>query len=142
MIEKITYIAFDGEEFEEKEDCVAHEKSLSDMSEHVRLFDADFSPIEWNPEDYDGMWDNLTYIVIEPHYEEEVEEWWNDTFYEMLSVSPFYELDRDWKYWLMSNHSNEPTILVLGFNGNEYWEIFNKIYAETNKIAKGLNALF
>ena len=138
MIEKITYIAFDGEEFEKKEDCVAHEKSLSETSDHVRLFAADFSPIEWDPEDYDGMWNNLTYIVIEPHHEEEVEEWWNNTFYEMLGVSPFYELDRDWKCWLMSNHSNEPTILVYGFQGNDYWEIFNKIYTETNKIADAL----
>lgn len=141
MIEKITYIAFDGEEFESKEDCVAHEKSLSAMGEHVRLFDEDFSPIEWNPEDYDGMWNKLTYIVIEPHYEKEVEEWWNNTFYEMLGVSPFYVLDLDWERWLMSYHGNEPTILVYGFQDSNYWEIFNEIHAKANKIAKGLGIL-
>lgn len=138
MIEKITYIALDGEEFETKEACAAHEESLSKMSEYVRLFAADFSPIEWNPKDYDGMWNNLTYIVIEPHHEEEVEEWWNKTFYEILGVSPFYELGHDWHYWLKYGHSDKPTILALGFRGSEYWKIFNKIYTETNKIADAL----
>lgn len=142
MIEKITYIAFDGEEFESKEACAAHEKSLSDMSEHIRLFDADFSPIEWNPEDYDGMWNNLTYIVIEPHHEEEIEEWWNKTFYEMLGVSPFYELDYEWEAWKRTNHNDEPITLVYGFQGNGYWEILNNIHTEANKIAKGLGVLF
>lgn len=141
MIEKITYIAFDGEEFESKEACAAHEKSLSETSEHVRLLTADFTPIEWNPEDYDGMWNKLTYIVIEPHYEEEVENWWNDTFYEMLGVSPFYELGHEWEIWKRTHHDNKPTILAFGFGGAEYWENFNKIYAETNKIAKRLGVL-
>lgn len=139
MIEKITYIAFDGEEFETKEACVAHEESLSKMSEHVRLFAADFSPIEWNPEDYDGMWSNLTYIVIEPHHEEEAEEWWDNTFHEMLGISPFDDLAYGWRQWKKTHHDDKPTILVYDFLGSGYWEIFNEIYAKVNKIA---NALF
>lgn len=141
MIEKITYIAFDGEEFDSKEACAAHEKSLSVMNEHVRLLAADFSPIKWNPEDYDGMWDNLSYIVIEPHHEEEAEEWWNNTFYEMLSVSPFDELSLGWRQWKKNHRDDKPTILVYNFLGGGYWEIFNEISAKVDKIAKGLGIL-
>ena len=138
MIEKITYIAFDGEEFETKEACAAHEESLSKMSEHVRLFAADFSPIEWNPGDYSGMWDELAYIVIKPHHEEEAEEWWDNTFFEMLNVSPFKDIGYDWKMWKKGSHGNKPVVLVYDYLGSGYWEIFNNIYAEVNKIADAL----
>jgi hypothetical protein len=139
MIEKITYIAFDGEEFEAEEDCVAHEKSLSETNEHVRLFAADFSPIKWNPENYDGMWAYLSYIVIEPHYEEEAEEWWNNTFCAMLDVSPFSNLDHIWSDWLRTDHGDEPTILAYDFNNDDDWVILNKIYSRVHNAIKSLN---
>lgn len=138
MIEKITYIAFDGEEFETKEACATHEKSLSEMSEHVQLFAADLSPIEWNPGDYSSMWDELTYIVIKPHHEEEAEKWWDNTFFEMLNVSPFKDIGYDWKIWKKGSHDNKPVVIIYDYQGSGYWEIFNNIYAEVNKIADAL----
>lgn len=136
---KVTYVANDGTEFENEEECLAYEKSFSEMSEFVQFFDQDFSSVEWNPEDYDRMWNYIFYIVIEPHREKEVEDWWNKTFYNMLGVSPFYELDYDWRHWLKSNHGDEPTILVYNFNGNQVWEIFNEIYTKINETVKRLD---
>lgn len=139
MIEKITYIAIDGEEFETKEACIAHEESLPKMNEHVQLLDRDLIPIRWTPENYESMWDNLTYIIIEPHREEEAENWWNETFYEKLGVSPFNDINYEWKLWKRTSHDNKPVVLIYDFQDCGYWEIFNNIYSKVNKIA---NALF
>ena len=86
---KTIYIANDGTEFENREECLAYETSLTSECDFVQLYNHDGEPIKWNPDDYDGMWNDLYYIVIEPHREKEVEEWWKNTFYTMLSVSPF-----------------------------------------------------
>ena len=139
MIEKITYIAFDGEEFETKEACAAYEKKFSEMNEHVQLFAADFSPIEWTPGNYDSMWDNLSYIIIEPHYEEEVAVWWSNTFYPMLGVSPFSYLGRIWSDWLKTDHGDEPTILTYDFNNDGEWVILNEIYYKVHNAFKRLD---
>jgi hypothetical protein len=139
MKTKVTYIANDGTEFENKEECLAYEKSFSEMSEFVQLFDQDFLPVEWNPNDYERMWNHTYYIVIEPHREEEVEEWWNNTFCAMLGVSPFGDLERDLSHWLKTNHGDEPTILAFDFCGNDDWVILNNIYHEAKVITKGLN---
>ena len=136
---KTTYIANDGTEFETEAECLAYEETLSQMSEYVQLFDRDFSPVEWNPENYDGMWNHTYYIVIEPHREEEVEEWWNNTFCAQLGVSPFSDLDHDWKQWKKGDHGDEPTILAYEFCNNSDWCILNEVYAEMKDVVRGLD---
>lgn len=139
MKTKVTYIANDGTEFENKEECIAYENSFSKMSEFVQFFDQNFLPIKWNPDDYEYMWNHLYYIVIEPHREEEVEEWWSNTFYAQLGVSPFSGLDCDWSYWLRTDHGDEPTILAYDFNDDDDWVILNKIYSKVRNAIKDLD---
>lgn len=138
---KVTYIANDGTEFEDREECLAYEKSFSEMSEYVQLFDCEFKPIEWNPENYERMWNYTYYIVIEPHREEEVEEWWGKTFCTQLGVSPFGDLDLDWNRWKKNDHGDEPTILAYSFNDNnsDEWIILNELYTEVLRTIKGLD---
>ena len=136
---KVTYIANDGTEFENMEECLAYEKSFSEMSDFIQLYDRDGKPIEWNPNNYDDMWNHLYYIIIEPHREEEAEEWWTNSFGAMLNVDPFYEMDNDWKAWKHHDHGDEPTVLVFDFGGNESWIIFNEVYDEVKGILHGLD---
>ena len=136
---KVIYIANDGMEFENKEECLAYEKSFSEMSEFVQFFDQNFLPIKWNPDDYEYMWNHIYYIVIEPHHEEEVEEWWSNTFYAQLGVSPFSDLDCDWSYWLRTDHGDEPTILAYNFNNDDDWVILNEIYSKVRNTIKDLD---
>lgn len=136
---KVTYVANDGTEFEDREECLQHEKSFSEMNEFVQFFDRDFCPVEWNPDDYDRMWNHIYYIVIEPHREEEVEEWWANSFGAMLNVDPFYEMDNDWKAWKHHDHGDEPTVLVFDFEENDSWIIFNEVYDEVKGILHGLD---
>lgn len=139
MKTKVTYIANDGTEFENKEECLAYEKSFSEMSEFVQFFDQNFLPIKWNPDDYEYMWNHIYYIVIEPHREKEVEEWWGNTFCAMLGVSPFGDLDYDWSYWLKTDHGDEPTILAYDFNDDDNWIILNEIYSKIRNTIKDLD---
>lgn len=141
MKAKVTYIANDGTEFENKEECLAYENSFSKMSEFVQFFDQNFLPIKWNPDDYDYMWNHIYYIVIEPHREKEVEEWWGNTFYAQLGVSPFSDLDCDWSYWLRTDHGDEPTILAYDFNDDDDWVILNEIYSNVRNIIKSLDLM-
>ena len=136
---KVTYIAKDGTEFEDREECLAYEETLSQMSEYVRLFNRDFSPVEWNPENYDGMWNAIYYVIIEPHREAEVEEWWDKTFSTQLGVSPFSELDHDWKQWKKDDHGDEPTVLAYEFCNSDDWCILNEVYAEMKDVVRGLD---
>lgn len=136
---KVTYIANDGTEFEDRKECLAYEKSFSEMSDFIQLYDRDGKPIEWNPNNYDDMWNHLYYIVIEPHREEEAEEWWTNSFGAMLNVDPFYEMDNDWKAWKHHDHGDEPTVLVFDFGGNDSWIIFNEVYDEVKGIIHGLD---
>jgi hypothetical protein len=135
---KVTYIANDGTEFENREECLAHEKSFSEMSEFIQFFDQNFLPVEWNPDNYERMWNRIYYIVIEPHREEEAEEWWSNTFYAQLGVSPFSELD-DWSYWLRTGHGDEPTIIAYDFNDDDDWVILNEIYSKVHNTVKSLD---
>ena len=136
---KTTYIADDGTEFETEAECLAYEETLSQMSEYVQLFNRDFSPVEWNPENYEGMWNHTYYIIIEPHREEEVEEWWHNTFYTQEGVSPFHELNDEWCDWKYHDHGDEPTVLAFDFGGNDSWIIFNTLYNEAREIVKRLD---
>lgn len=136
---KTIYIANDGTEFENREECLAYETSLTSECDFVQLYNHDGEPIKWNPDDYDGMWNDLYYIVIEPHREKEVEEWWKNTFYTMLSVSPFENIDYDWSYWLRTDHGDKPTILAFDFNGDDDWVILNEIYSKVRDIVKSLD---
>ena len=135
---KTTYIAVDGTEFEDQEECQKYEASLNTMCEHVQFYDDYFKPVEWNPENYDSMWNHLYYIVIEPHHDQEVEEWWDNTFYNMSGVSPFNELDYEWRDWKYHDHGDEPTILAFNFGGNDSWIIFNALYNEAKEVVKRL----
>lgn len=136
---KTVYIANDGTEFENEEECLQYESSFTAMCEFVQFYDRDFNPIAWNPEDYEAMWNHLYYIVIEPHQEAEVEEWWNNTFNTMLGVSPFSDLGCVWSYWLTTGNGDEPTILAYDFNDNNDWVILNEIYSKTHNIIKSLD---
>ena len=136
---KTIYIANDGTEFEDEDECLRYESSFTAMCEFVQLYDNRFNPIEWNPADYEAMWNRLYYIVIEPHREQEVEDWWNDTFNNRIGVSPFGELDNEWHTWKRKGHGDEPAILAFDFDGNENWIIFNNIYHEVKKVIKRLN---
>ena len=135
---KVTYIAIDGTEFEDREECLQYESSFTAMSEFVQLYDRDFSPVEWNPENYEDMWNHIYYIVIEPHREKEVEEWWDNTFSAQLGVSPFGHLDSDWSRWLKTGHGDEPTIIAYDFNEDTDWVILNKIYSKACNTIKYL----
>lgn len=136
---KVTYIAADGTEFEDREECLAYEKSFSEMNEFVQFFDQDFRPVEWNPDDYERMWNRIYYIVIEPRREAEVEEWWNKTFCVMLGVSPFSDLDCDWSRWLKTDHGDDPTVLAYDFNSDDSWVILNEIYSKVRNTIKRLD---
>lgn len=136
---KTIYIADDGTEFEDEDECLQYESSLTAMCEFVQLYDRDFQPIAWNPEDYEAMWNHLYYIVIEPHREQEVEDWWHDSFCAMLGVSPFGDLDDEWHGWKRLGHGDEPTIIAFDFNGNNDWVILNEIYSNANNIIKSLD---
>lgn len=136
---KVTYIANDGTEFEDREECLAYEKSFSEMNEFVQFFDQNFLPVEWNPDDYDRMWNHIYYIVIEPHREAEVEEWWGKTFCAMLGVSPFGDLDYDWRHWSKTDHGDEPTVLAYNFDGGDDWMILNEIYSKVRNTIKSLD---
>lgn len=136
---KTTYIANDGTEFEDKEECLAYETSLASECDFVQLYDNDRKLIDWNPDDYDGMWNHLYYIVIEPHREEEAEEWWANSFGAMLDVDPFGDMDNDWKAWKYHYHGDEPTVLAFDFAGNDSWIIFNEVYDEVKGIVRGLD---
>ena len=139
MKTKVTYIANDGTEFENEEECLVYEKSFSEMNEFVQFFDQNFLPVEWNPENYDSMWNHTYYIVIEPHREAEVEEWWDKTFSTQLGVSPFSELDHEWKRWKKDDHGDEPTILAYEFCNSDDWCILNEVYAEMKDVVRGLD---
>lgn len=136
---KTTYIANDGTEFEDREECLAYETSLTSECNFIQLYDHDGELIEWNPNNYDDMWNRLYYIIIEPHREEEAEEWWTNSFGAMLNVDPFYEMDNDWKAWKHHDHCDEPTVLVFDFGGNDSWIIFNEVYDEVKGIVRGLD---
>lgn len=135
---KTVYIAKDGTEFEEEFECLAHEASLTSECDFIQLYDHDGEPIKWNPDNYDDMWNRLYFIVIEPHREEEAEEWWANSFGTMLSVDPFGEMDNDWKAWKYHCHGDEPTVLAFDFGGNDSWIIFNEVYDEVKGIVRGL----
>ena len=136
---KTTYIANDGTEFEDREECLAYETSLASECDFVKLYDNDGNLIDWNPDDYDGMWNHLYYIVIEPHREEEAEEWWANSFGVMLDVDPFGDMDNDWKAWKYHYHGDKPTVLAFDFGGNDSWIIFNEVYDEVKGIVRGLD---
>ena len=136
---KVTYIANDGTEFENKEECIAHETSLVSECDFIQLYDHDGKPIKWNPDNYDDMWNHLYYIVIEPHREKEVDEWWRNTFYAMLRVSPFDDIASDWLHWLRTDHGDEPTILAYDFNSDDDWVILNEIYSKVRDTIKSLD---
>lgn len=139
MKTKVTYIANDGTEFENKEECLTYEKSFSEMSEFVQFFNHNFLPIEWNPDDYEHMWNNIYYIVIEPHREAEAEQWWSQTFGTMLGVSPFEDIGCSWSYWLRTDHGDEPTILAYDFSGDDDWVLLNDIYSNVRNVIKSLD---
>lgn len=139
MKTKVTYIANDGTEFENREECLAHEKSFSKMNKFVQFFDHNFLPIEWNPDDYEYMWNHVYYIIIKPHHEKDVEEWWRNTFYTMLGVSPFDDIASDWSYWLRTDHGDEPTILAYDFNGDDDWVVLNEVYSKVRNTIKSLD---
>lgn len=136
---KTIYIANDGTEFEKESECLAYETSLTSECDFVKLYNRYGKPIEWNPDDYDYMWNNLYYIIIEPHHEEEAEEWWNNSFGTMLDVSPFGDIECEWREWKCYYHGDKPTILAFDFAGNDSWIIFNEIYDEVKNIARSLN---
>lgn len=136
---KVTYVAFDGTEFEDQEECLQYEASLNTMCEHARFYDRYFKPIEWNPANYYSMWQDMYYIVIEAHHNQGVEEWWDSTFKNMLGISPFEEIDDEWCDWKYRDHGDEPTILAYDFCGNNGWIIFNTFYNEAKEIVKRLD---
>ena len=140
MKKKITYIAFDDTEFNSKEECEAYENSMAKANDYIHLYDRYGKRIEWNPNDYDSMWNHLYYIVIEPHKEEEAEKWWEDSFNKMLCIGSLSELtEDDWDNWKHQDHGDEPTILAFDFNYNDSWIIFNTLYKEVKEVAKRLN---
>lgn len=136
---KTVYIAKDGTEFEEESECLAHEASLTSECDFIQLYNHDGESIEWDPDNYGDMWNRLYFIVIEPHREEEAEEWWINSFEAMLGVNPFGEMGNDWEAWKCHYHGDEPTVLAFDFAGNDSWVIFNEIYDEVKGIVRGLD---
>lgn len=130
MRTKTIYIAIDDKEFETEEECLEYESALAAECDFVKLYNRYGEPIKWNPDNYDDMWNCLYYIVIEPHREEEAEEWWNKTFGTMLDVSPFDDIASNWSYWLRTDHGDEPTILAYDFNGDDDWVVLNEVYSK------------
>lgn len=136
---KTVYIAKDGTEFEKKSECLAHEATLVSKCNFVQLYNHDGESIEWDPDNYGDMWNRLYFIVIEPHHEEEAEEWWTNSFEAMLGVNPFEEMGNDWEAWKCHYYGNKPTVLAFDFAGNDSWVIFNEIYDEAKGIVRSLD---
>ena len=139
MRKKVVYVAIDETEFDDREECLQYEASLTQMSEFVQLCDLNGEPIEWNPGDYDSMWNRLYYIVIEPHREQEVEDWWANSFGAMIGVDPFSEIMGEWKAWKRRDHGDEPTVLAFDFDGNDSWIIFNEVYNDAKNVVRILD---
>lgn len=61
MEKKITYVADDGEEFEDERECLAHERNLQvdAFGDHLRLWDENMKPL--NPAKEDALAD--TYFI-------------------------------------------------------------------------------
>lgn len=53
MKQKIIYVAFDGEEFEEEKNCLAYEREreVRAFGDHLRLWDEDMKPLDPAKED-------------------------------------------------------------------------------------------
>lgn len=63
MIEKITYIAYDGTEFANEDECLEYEdeKYFAEFKDHVHLFDGERCPM---PFSY-GNFEDCFYILID-----------------------------------------------------------------------------
>jgi hypothetical protein len=73
MREKIIYIADDGEEFEDKPECLAHERRLQvdAFDDHLRLWDEDMKPLD--PAEEDALEDAYFIYADTPEAREWVE---------------------------------------------------------------------
>lgn len=73
MERKITYVAFDGTEFEDDRQCLAHERNLqvNAFGDHLRLWDEDMKPLD--PAEEDALDDAFFIYADTPEAREWVE---------------------------------------------------------------------
>ena len=73
MEKKIIYVADDGEEFEDKPECLAHERRLQvdAFGDHLRLWDEDMKPLD--PAEEDALEDAYFIYADTPEAREWVE---------------------------------------------------------------------
>ena len=103
MKEKILYVADDGSEFTNKEECECYEKLSTIAEEHIHAYDADFKPVKWQD------MDSIAYIRFDTigalyKFNASADDWgsaginyWIDE--EAVFNDPMKELPFEKRYW-------------------------------------------
>lgn len=83
MEKKITYVANDGEEFEDEKECLAHERCLQvgAFGDHLRLWDEDMKPLD--PAEENALDDAYFIYADTPEVREFVNEHFEGLFQEI-----------------------------------------------------------
>lgn len=104
MIEKITYIAFDGTEFEDEDECRDYETAQEAKNYHWAWFD--YSNTRLEPKPYNL--DSLTALILTNEKEHiTMVNWLRNEGYAVDGLEEYhgeglyyYDTDKDvWKYW-------------------------------------------
>lgn len=111
MTEYITYVAFDGSEFDDEDDCLAYERTMkaTDYEDEIFFYDSNRKPVPLNVEDLDDVY----FVNIET---EKASKWFLDRCrdsgathpwtYDARRAEPFpktgffwYDDNGDWRHW-------------------------------------------
>ena len=110
MTEYTTYVAFDGSEFDDEDDCLAYERTMqaTDYEDEIFFYDNNRKPVPLNVEDLDDVY----FVNIET---EKAREWFIDRCRNCGSTHPwsynphreeefpltgfFYYSDEEWHHW-------------------------------------------
>lgn len=137
MIKKTVYVAFDGEEFEDEQECLAYEKKAEAPPDFIQLFDENYHPVEWRPDNFDRMWEKMYIVIVAPGHDAEARQWFHDTFYEASGCTPFFDLYM-WDDWC-DQHGDEPTVIIYDYEDCGEWTIFNLRYHNAKETARRLD---
>lgn len=110
MTEYTTYVAFDGSEFDDEDDCLAYERTMqaTDYEDEIFFYDNNRKPIPLNVEDLDDIY----FVNI---LAEKACQWFVDRCQDCGSTHPwsynpyrkeefpltgfFYYSDEEWHHW-------------------------------------------
>jgi hypothetical protein len=84
MTEYTTYVAFDGSEFDDEDDCLAYERTMkaTDYEKEIFFYGINREPVPLNVEDLDDVY----FVNIKT---EKAKEWFVDRCYDSGSVHPW-----------------------------------------------------